>query len=76
MSYTFILNPAAAHGRAGRLRGRLSDLAKRLGLAFEVKQTQRSGHATALAQEAGHPGHRVVARADGDDTQGRSGADK
>ena len=61
MSYTFILNPAAAYGRAGRLRGRLSELAKRLGLAFEVKLTNRTGHATALAQEAGRPGHRVAA---------------
>ncbi|MEM8600613.1 MAG: diacylglycerol kinase family protein [Bacteroidota bacterium] len=61
MPYTFILNPAAAHGRAGRLHGRLHELAERLGVAHEVKLTTHPGHATTLAREAAQPGQRVVA---------------
>ncbi|MEM6785798.1 MAG: diacylglycerol kinase family protein [Bacteroidota bacterium] len=61
MPYTFILNPAAAHGRAGRLRGRLDGLAQRLGVAYEVNVTSHPGHATVLAREAAQPGQRVIA---------------
>ncbi|MEM8559114.1 MAG: diacylglycerol kinase family protein [Bacteroidota bacterium] len=61
MPYCFLLNPAAANGRAKRLRGRLEATAQAAGMAYVVRETQAAGHATDLAREAAAEGYHVVA---------------
>lgn len=48
----FILNPAAGHGRAGRVWDSLKDAALRLLPASACLVTERPGHASELAREA------------------------
>lgn len=66
--FALLLNPVAGKGKALRL---LPGIAKRmdsLGLEYQVFVTERNGHATALAREAGSRGFTAVIAAGGDGT--------
>lgn len=61
MRYTFILNPAAGHGAAGRKRRAVEAAVAASGLDAELQTTAGPGHAVELAHAAAQAGHAVVA---------------
>lgn len=67
MRYTFILNPAAGHGLAGRRRRAVEAALDAAALDVELRVTERPGHATELAREAARAG-RVAVAVGGDGT--------
>ena len=62
-----IFNPAAGQRRAGRL-WRVLDILAGNGIRVDLAETQRPGHAMALAQEAARDPTRLVVAAGGDGT--------
>ncbi|MEZ5064497.1 MAG: diacylglycerol kinase family lipid kinase [bacterium] len=68
MDVTFILNPAAGRGRAGKLAAELPRRFARHGLEAEVRETRESKHAIELARAAAESGSRIVAAVGGDGT--------
>lgn len=62
-----VFNPTAGGRRRERLRRALAALARR-GLAADIAETERPGHATLLAREAAGRGVPVVVAAGGDGT--------
>jgi len=63
-----ILNPVAGKGKAG---GRLPEIERLMGAAgleFDVRLTERVGHATEIAEAAGAGGYGVVVAGGGDGT--------
>lgn len=67
MHHVIILNPFARNGRAGKQRALLAAALQRVGLSFEIWQTEGPGHGVELAQRAAEAGAAVVA-AGGDGT--------
>ena len=66
LSICAILNPTAGNGQAGRQRTNIEkELAKQTD-HWVVWDTQRSGHATELAQQAGEQGYKLVVAIGGD----------
>ncbi|MBL8055067.1 MAG: acylglycerol kinase family protein, partial [Anaerolineales bacterium] len=66
--HLIILNPAAGRGAAGQAAPIIARRLAELGLAFDLVQTERPGHAQELARRAGADGYQVVAAAGGDGT--------
>jgi YegS/Rv2252/BmrU family lipid kinase len=64
----FILNPAAGHGRAGRVWAALKDAALRLQPDSELVITERPGHACELARELAERGASRLIAVGGDGT--------
>jgi YegS/Rv2252/BmrU family lipid kinase len=71
-STLFIINPAAGHGRAGRVWDALKDAALRLTPDSVCAVTQAAGHATALALEAAALGATKIIAVGGDGTFGET----
>ncbi|MDX1440279.1 MAG: diacylglycerol kinase family lipid kinase [Rubricoccaceae bacterium] len=67
MRYAFVLNPAAQHGRAGRMRTELEAALEQTGVASLILETSVPGHATELAHGAAQ-NHEVVVAVGGDGT--------
>lgn len=63
-----ILNPRAGAGRAGREVGILERAVDRAFENWEIRQTERQGHAAELAQGAAEDGFDIVAAVGGDGT--------
>jgi len=63
-----IVNPAAGFGRCGRLLGPALDRLRAAGVAFEVAETHRAGHATELARAGYRAGYRRFIAVGGDGT--------
>lgn len=63
-----VVNPKSGGGKTGKTFGAMrSTIEKRLG-ACEIRETERSGHAIALAEEAALAGHPLVVAVGGDGT--------
>ncbi len=67
-SALFIINPAAGHGRAGRVWDGIKDAALRLAPDSACAVTQRAGHAAELAREACEKGASKIIAVGGDGT--------
>ncbi|MBU0928654.1 MAG: diacylglycerol kinase family lipid kinase [Spirochaetes bacterium] len=63
-----ILNPVAGQGKAGERQGEIRRLMSAKGLAFDLRLTERVGHAAEIAASAGGEGYGVVIAAGGDGT--------
>jgi diacylglycerol kinase (ATP) len=63
-----ILNPMARYGTGGRLRPRIERDLDRLGVPFDVVETEGPGHATELARAAIEAGITRIVAAGGDGT--------
>jgi YegS/Rv2252/BmrU family lipid kinase len=63
-----IVNPAAGFGKCAKLLGPSLDRLRNAGVAFDVAETKRAGHATELAQEAYAAGYRRFIAVGGDGT--------
>jgi len=68
MRYKVILNPVSGHGNGLRSRPTLERLLAGHGLDYSLVQTERAGHAIALAGQAAADGCDVVVAAGGDGT--------
>jgi diacylglycerol kinase (ATP) len=64
----FVFNPAAGKGRAVRDRDAIREALARAGVSGTFVETQRAGHATALAEDAAKDGAEVVVAIGGDGT--------
>ncbi len=65
---TVILNPASSGGRGARVRPRVEAHLDRLGIAFELLQTERPGHGSELARESALAGVERILAVGGDGT--------
>lgn len=63
-----VLNPAASHGAALRVRPRVEAALRRLGLEFHVAVTEGRGHAAKLAAQAAAEGGEAILVVGGDGT--------
>ncbi len=63
-----VANPAAGHGRAGRLIGKVTTALHRLRLAHEIRVSESGPDVERLAREAAEGGARIVAALGGDGT--------
>jgi diacylglycerol kinase (ATP) len=63
-----VANPAAGHGRAGRLIGKVTTALHRLGVAHEIRVSESGSDVERLARVAGEEGTRIVAALGGDGT--------
>jgi YegS/Rv2252/BmrU family lipid kinase len=63
-----ILNPTAGKGKAGQHREEIEGLLRAAGANYDVKLTERVGHATELARAAGSEGYTVAVAGGGDGT--------
>lgn len=63
-----VANPAAGHGRAGRLIGKVTTALHRLRLPHEVRVSESGPDVERLAREAAEAGARIVAALGGDGT--------
>jgi diacylglycerol kinase (ATP) len=63
-----VANPAAGHGRAGRLIGKVTTALHRLRLPHEVRVSESGPDVERLAREAAEGGARIVAALGGDGT--------
>ncbi len=63
-----ILNPVAGKGKAGERLPDIQNLMAAAGLRFDLRATERVGHATELAEAAGASGYGIVVAAGGDGT--------
>jgi len=63
-----ILNPTAGKGKAGQHREEIEGLLRAAGANYDIKLTERVGHATQLAREAGTQGYAVAVAGGGDGT--------
>lgn len=68
MRVSVVINPRAGAGAAARQLPKLRQGLNELGLAYEILETQRPGHATALAVRAIEEGCTLLAVAGGDGT--------
>jgi len=67
-SYLAIVNPAAGGGRSGRMVGGVLGRLRSAGIAVEVAETAREGHATELARDGYARGYRKFISVGGDGT--------
>ena len=63
-----IVNPAAGHGRCGKMMGAALERLKAAGVKIDVRETLRQGHGTEIAREAYRAGHRHFLAVGGDGT--------
>jgi diacylglycerol kinase (ATP) len=63
-----VANPAAGHGRAGRLIGKVTTALHRLRLPHEIRVSESGPDVERLAREAAEGGARIVAALGGDGT--------
>lgn len=63
-----VINPAAGHGRCGKLVGRVLNTLRRAGVELDVVETQYSGHAIELVKDAYGLGRRNFLAVGGDGT--------
>lgn len=63
-----ILNPVAGKGRAGRRQHDIERLMSEHGMSFDMRLTERPGHATEIAAAACDDGYDVIVAAGGDGT--------
>jgi diacylglycerol kinase (ATP) len=63
-----VANPAAGHGRAGRLIGKVSTTLHRLRVPHEIRVSESGSDLEELARAAAHGGARIVAALGGDGT--------
>ncbi len=63
-----ILNPVAGKGKAGERLPDIQSLMAAAGLSFDLRTTERVGHATELAEAAATLGYGIVVAAGGDGT--------
>ncbi len=63
-----LLNPVAGKGKAGGRQHEIEALMAEAGLDFHLIKTERVGHATEIAREAGAQGYGIVVAAGGDGT--------
>jgi YegS/Rv2252/BmrU family lipid kinase len=63
-----IVNPASDSGRTAKAWPRIAQAAKARGIEFEVRTTQRAGHATELTREALRQGATLIIAIGGDGT--------
>jgi diacylglycerol kinase (ATP) len=66
--FAVIVNPAAGHGRSGRIWPDVSARMRALGLRFDAQMTTGPGDATAFAAEAQRAGYATVVALGGDGT--------
>jgi len=66
--YLIVLNPVAGKGNALKLVPRIEEDFRKLGIAFELVQTQYPGHGIQLAEEGCAKGYRGIIAAGGDGT--------
>jgi diacylglycerol kinase (ATP) len=66
--FAVIVNPAAGHGRSGRIWPEVSARMRELGLRFDAQTTSGPGEATAFAAEAQRAGYATVVALGGDGT--------
>ncbi|HWP43403.1 MAG TPA: diacylglycerol kinase family protein [Blastocatellia bacterium] len=67
-AYLAVINPAAGHGRCGKLVGRALDRLRAAGVELEAVETRYAGHATEIAREAYREGYRRFLAVGGDGT--------
>jgi YegS/Rv2252/BmrU family lipid kinase len=67
-SFLAIVNPAAGHGRCGKLFGPTLERLRAAGLDIDVAETQYAGHGVALTREAYRRGYRRFIAVGGDGT--------
>jgi diacylglycerol kinase (ATP) len=63
-----VANPAAGHGKAGKLIGRVTTALRRLGVAHEIRVSESGPDVERLARAASEDGARIVAALGGDGT--------
>ena len=63
-----ILNPTAGKGKAGQHREEIEGLLQAAGVNYDIKLTERPGHATEIARLAGSEGYAVAVAGGGDGT--------
>ncbi|MFN0087062.1 MAG: diacylglycerol/lipid kinase family protein [Blastocatellia bacterium] len=68
MKILAIVNPAAGFGRAAKLLGPALDRLRAAGIAFDMAETKRAGHAIEIAREAYAAGYRRFIAVGGDGT--------
>jgi diacylglycerol kinase (ATP) len=66
--YKIIANPNAGHGKGAKAIPEIERELTRLGLDFDLVQTERVGHGIQLAREAALAGYQVIVAAGGDGT--------
>jgi diacylglycerol kinase (ATP) len=67
-NYLAVVNPAAGGGRAGRMVGGVLERLRSAGIAVDVAETAREGHATELTRDAYARGYRKFISVGGDGT--------
>ena len=68
MSAIVILNPYSGRWKGGERRAEIERALSEAGVAFDIRVTERPGHATELAREAVRSGYKSVLSAGGDGT--------
>jgi YegS/Rv2252/BmrU family lipid kinase len=67
-AFLAVVNPAAGHGRCGKLVGPALGRLREAGLELETAETRYGGHATRIAREAYQAGYRRFLAVGGDGT--------